>query len=172
MAGVTKNIILGGQFGGWVPPPRGEQEERGAGRAGAIAASAGTRKRDRDDRDRDGSDDCSASSTSSKDSEEERATKKSRRKKNWKRKDHKKGKKQKKQKHKTHKHKKHTDSGRDGVAKPLSKVEQMKLDIDKRLQAHRERSGQSIAGLRAQWVGGDMAKVRAPQNMCASGLEG
>ena len=145
MAGVTKNIILGGQFGGWVPPPCGEQEERGAGRAGAIAAAARTRKRAYDR-------DCSVSS--SEDSEEERATKKSRRKKDRKRKDHKKGKKQKKQKHKTHTHKKHKDSGRAGVAKPLSKVEQMKLDIDKRLQAHRERSGPSIAGLRAQWAGG------------------
>ena len=29
-----------------------------------------------------------------------------------------------------------------------------------------------ITGLRAEWAGGDMAGVKAPQDMCRSGLEG
>ena len=33
-------------------------------------------------------------------------------------------------------------------------------------------TGQGIAALRAEWSGGDMAGIRAPQDMCRSGLEG
>ena len=50
----------------------------------------------------------------------------------------------------------------------------MKLEMDRRIKAKQKggEGGLGITGLRAQWAGGDMAGVKAPQDMCRGGFEG